>query len=93
MADYDFTLLARRSGFRLYCNYEARLYTYPAEGGDHKIREKKTLRNYFRHLFGIKGGGNLANFAVYTFRNCPTREILPALVTGFVRRLGGFWLK
>ena len=41
MADYDFTQLARKNGFKVYCNYEARLYTYPEEGGDHKIRKKK----------------------------------------------------
>jgi GT2 family glycosyltransferase len=93
MADYDFTLMARRNGFRIYCNYDARLFTYPAEGGDHKIRKRKTLRNYFKHLFDIKGGGNLVNYTVYTFRNCPAQHIPSALVMGFVRRLGGFWLK
>jgi GT2 family glycosyltransferase len=93
MADYDFTLRARRSGFHIYCNYDAKLYTYPEEGGDHKIRKKKSLRNYFRHLFNIKGGGNLINYTIYTLRNCPRKDILPALVTGYVRRLGGYWLK
>jgi GT2 family glycosyltransferase len=41
MADYDFTLLARRNGFKVFCNYNAVLYTYPEEGGDHKLRTKK----------------------------------------------------
>jgi GT2 family glycosyltransferase len=93
MADYDFTLMARRNGFRVYCNYDAVLYTYPAEGGDHKIRKKKTLKNYFDHLFSIKGGGNLKNFTVYALRNCPKREIVPALLSGYARRIGGFWIK
>jgi GT2 family glycosyltransferase len=93
MADYDFTLMAKRHGFRMYCSYDAVLYTYPSEGGDHKIRKRKTLKNYFDHLFSIKGGGNLRNFTVYTLRNCPRRDIFPALLSGFARRLGGFWVK
>jgi GT2 family glycosyltransferase len=93
MADYDFTLMARRHGFRMYCNYDAVLYTYPAEGGDHKIRKRKTVKNYIDHLFSIKGGGNLRNFTVYTLRNCPSRDIFPALLSGYVRRIGGYWIK
>ena len=93
MADYDFTLRARRSGFHIYCNYDAKLYTYPEEGGDHKIRNEKSLRNYFKHLFTIKGGGNLMNYTVYTLRNCPRKDMLQALITGYARRLGGYWLR
>jgi GT2 family glycosyltransferase len=93
MADYDFTLKASRHGFHVYCNFDAKLYTYPEEGGDHKIRRKKSLGNYFSHLFGRKGGGNLLNFTIYTFRNCPPGYILPSLLTGYARRIGGFWLR
>jgi GT2 family glycosyltransferase len=93
LADYDFTQQARKNGFKVYCNYEARLYTYPEEGGDHKIRRRKTLRNYINHLFSIRGGGNLRNFTVYAIRNCPPNDLIMALVTGYFRRLGGFWLK
>lgn len=93
MADYDFTLLARRNGFKIYCNYDAILFTYPDEGGDHKFREKKTLKNYFNHLFNIRGGGSLRNFTVYTFRNCPRKDIFQALLSGYLRRIGGFWVK
>jgi GT2 family glycosyltransferase len=93
MADYDFTLQARKHGFNVYCNYNAKLYTYPQEGGDHKIRQNKTWKNYFEHLFGIKGGGNLKNFTIYTFRNCPWQFLLPSLFMGYMRRLTGFWLR
>lgn len=93
MADYDFTHMAARHGFKIYCNYDARLYTYPEEGGDHKIRKKKSLKNYYEHLFGIRGGGNLRNFTVYTFRNCPKQDIPLSLITGYARRLIGFWIK
>jgi GT2 family glycosyltransferase len=93
MADYDFTLRARRNGHKIYCIYDAVLYTYPDEGGDHKIRTKKTLKNYFNHLFNIRGGGNLRNFTVYTFRNCPAEDTILALLSGYIRRVGGYWVK
>jgi GT2 family glycosyltransferase len=93
MADYDFTLTAARSGHKIYCNFDAVLYTYPEEGGDHKIRKKKTWASYWKHLFNIKGGGNLVNFTRYTMKNCPPGSILAALFTGYTRRLFGFWLR
>jgi GT2 family glycosyltransferase len=93
MADYDFTLTASRCGFKIYCNYDAVLYTYPEEGGDHKIRKAKTWSNYWKHLFNIKGGGNLKNFTRYTIKNCPPKSVVPSLFTGYTRRLFGFWLR
>lgn len=93
MADYDFTQMARRKGFKIYCNYDARLYTYPEEGGDPKLRKRKTLKNYFLHLFSIRGGGNLKNFTIYTFRNCPKKYLVASLFVGYARRIAGYWLK
>ncbi len=93
LADYDFTQLARNNGFRVFCNYDAKLYTYPDEGGDHKIRKSKSLRNYYNHLFSIRGGGNLRNFTVYALRNCPPKDMVSALVAGYFRRMAGFWMK
>jgi GT2 family glycosyltransferase len=93
MADYDFTLQARKKGFKIYCNFDAKIFTYPEEGGDHKIRKNKNLRNYFKHLFNIKGAGNLVNFTIYAFRNCPPRYLFIGLMTGFLRRMVGFWIK
>lgn len=93
MADYDFACLARRSGFELYCNYDAKLFTYSDESGDKKIIRKKSLKNYFNHLFSIKGGGNLKNFTIYTFRNSPKVLIPLHLVKGYSQRILGYLLK
>lgn len=94
MADYDFTHMAIRNGFKVYCNYDARLYTFPEEGGDYKIRKNtKNLRNYYEHLFSIKGGANLRNFTIYTFRNCPWKHIPLSLAFGYLRRIGGYWIR
>jgi GT2 family glycosyltransferase len=93
LADYDFTQLARNKGFKVFCNYDAKIYTHPEEGGDHKIRSKKSLRNYINHLFSIRGGGNLRNFTVYAMRNCPPKDIVLALLSGYARRMAGYWMK
>lgn len=91
IADYDFTHLARRNGFPVYCSYDARLYTYTEESGDKKIIKRKTLKNYYDHLFSIKGGGNLRNYTIYTLRNCPPLLIPVSLLVGYARRFVGFW--
>ena len=54
-ADYDFTHRAFRAGYEIYCNYDARLLIYPSASGDAQYRIKKTFKNYFCHIFGIKG--------------------------------------
>jgi GT2 family glycosyltransferase len=91
IADYDFTHLARRNGFPIYCSYDARLYNYTEESGDRKIIKHKTLKNYYDHLFGIRGGGNLRNYTIYTIRNCPPLLIPVSLFVGYARRFVGYW--
>lgn len=92
-ADYDYTFLAARHGFVTYCNYDARLLTYPYASGDFMNRRRRTLRGYYNHLFGIKGGGNLRNYTRFVLRNCPRRYRARALFLGYVRRVGGYWVR
>lgn len=92
-ADNDFTHMAARNGFELYCNYDASVYTYPEESGDIKNRKKKSLKNFYNHLFDIKGGGNLRDFTRFTLKNCPTPYVPYYLVSGYVRRIFGYILK
>jgi GT2 family glycosyltransferase len=92
-ADYDFSSQARIAGFKVYCNFDARLYTYPEESGDIKNRKRKSVKSYYNHLFGIKGGGNLINFTRFTFRNCPTPYIPYYLANGYVKRIFGYFVK
>lgn len=90
-ADYDFTHQARLAGFEVYMNFDARLGTYPDESGDHLNRKRKSLRNYYNHLFSIRGGANLRDFTRFAQRNCP-RSYLPIfLMNGYVRRILGYW--
>jgi len=92
-ADYDYTHKATRHGFDVYCNHDARLYIYPDASGDRDNRKKKSLKNYFNHIFGRKGGGNIRNFTLYVFRNCPPLFIPSYLIIGLTRRLFGYWIK
>jgi GT2 family glycosyltransferase len=93
VADYDFTHTALRNGFELYCNYDARLFTYPEESGERKNRQNKSFRNFYNHLFDIKGGGNLRDFTRFTLKNCPGPYIPFYLVNGYARRIFGYMLK
>ena len=92
-ADYDFTHRAIKAGFKVYCNYDAKLFIYPDASGDRQNRAKKKLTNYFKHLFGIKGGGNLKIFSFYTLRNAPCYYIPTYLIRGYLQRIFGYWIK
>ena len=94
-ADDDFAHRAKRNGFEIYCNYDAKLFVHSEESGDYQLRHNKSLKNYFQHLFSIKGGGNLKIFTIYAVKNCPKKYLVPFLVIGLARRIFGYlfdWL-
>ena len=93
IADYDYTHTARRAGFELYVNYDAKLLTYPEESGERQIRSEKNFKNYYKHLFDLKGGGNLRDFTRFTLKNCPKPYIPFHLANGYTRRLFGYFLR
>jgi GT2 family glycosyltransferase len=93
MADYDYTMVARRAGFEVLVNYDAPLITYPEASGDRALRAKKTIGNYIKHLTNIRGGGNLINFWRYSFKNCPPLLLPINLVVGTAKRLVSYWVK
>jgi len=90
LADFDFTHKAIRAGYKVFINYDARLYVYPEESASIKIIKNKSLRNYYCHLFGIKGGANLKRFVLYAFKNCPKRYLIFFLTIGLFRRIFGY---
>ncbi len=92
-ADLDFTRTALRHGFPLYLNYEAKLLTYPEASGDRQNKARKSLRNYYNHLFGIKGGGNLRDFTRFARRHCPWPYLPFYVLLGSLRRIGGYFKK
>jgi GT2 family glycosyltransferase len=95
-ADYDFTLRASRAGYKIYCNFDATLYSHVYASSDWEYRLNFSLKNYLRHLMGFKGGGNLKVFIKFTMRHCPPRYRLQQIIKGTITRLGGYpwrWLK
>lgn len=93
VADLDFTHRAVRDGFKIYCNYDARIKIYPDETAMHTIRKNKSLKNYVRHLTSIRGGGNLKFFVTCALKNCPKRHLPLFLAKGVISRLISYWVK
>jgi GT2 family glycosyltransferase len=92
LADFDYTSVARRAGFPVYCNYDAKLSTYPEESGQTLTRKQRSLKGYFQHLFSIRGGGNMVNFTHFALKNCPKPYLPYFLLNGYARRLVGYFL-
>ena len=92
LADFDYTSVARRAGFPVYCNYDAKLSTYPEESGQTLTRKKRSLKGSFQHLFSIRGGGNMVNFTHFALKNCPKPYLPYFLLNGYARRLVGYFL-
>ncbi len=92
VADIDFTARADHAGYKLYCNYDAKIKIYPDESGGVKLRKEKSLKNYYQHLFGMRGAGNLKWFTIFAFKNAPKKYLLQYWVTGVTRRVGGYLL-
>jgi len=96
VADYDFTYRAVNAGYEIFCNYDAKIKIFPDESGDNQLRNNKSLKNYYNHLFSIKGGGNLKYFTKVAMKNCPNKYLPQYLLSGISRRAGGYlrdWFK
>lgn len=96
VADNDFSIRAHNAGYEIYCNYDAVIKIYPEESGGTKLINDKSWKNFYQHLFGMRGGGNLKWFTIFVFKNAPKKYLLPFWLNGVSRRIGGYlirWLK
>ncbi len=91
IADNDFAHRAVNNGFKIYCNYDAKIKMYPEESATVALRKKKSIKNYMDHLFGMKGGGNLKWFITCSLKNCPKKYLLPFITKGVASRITGYW--
>jgi len=87
VADLDFTCRAYNSGFKIYCNYDAKIKIYPDESGGVKLVKNRSLKNYYNHLFGIRGGGNIIWFTKFTLKNAPLLYLPSYLLIGLSKRI------
>ena len=92
-ADLDFTLRAHSAGYEIYCNYDAKIKIYPEESGSIKLNQSRSLKNYYQHLFGMKGGANLKWFTIFTFKKAPKRYVIQYWVNGILRGIFGYLIK
>jgi len=92
IADLDFTARADTVGYEIFCNYDAKIKIYPEESGGVKLRKEKSLKNYYQHLFGMRGAGNLKWFTIFAFKNAPKKYLLQYWIIGVTRRVGGYLL-
>jgi GT2 family glycosyltransferase len=93
MADRDFSIRATESGFKMYCNYDAKILIYPDESATVKIVKNKSWKNYYQHLFGMRGGANIRWFTIFTFKNAPKKHVLQYWVKGMSRRIFGYLIQ
>ena len=93
VADNDFAFRAVNNGFKIYINYDAKIKTFPDESATVSLKKNKSLKNYYNHLFGKKGGGNLKWFIICTIKNCPRKYLPRFLIIGLVKRIFGYFFK
>lgn len=91
VADFDFTIRATKSGFKVIVCHTARINIYPLDSGSVDIIINKSIKNYFLHLFGRKGLGNLKWFIIFSFKNAPKRYLLTFMIFGIIRRLVNYF--
>ena len=93
LADLDFTCRAGNAGYEMYCNYDAVVGIYPEESGGIYLMKKKSFSNYYKHLFDLKGGGNIIRFSIFAIKNVPFYYLPIFLMRGLSARLLSYWLK
>ena len=87
VADFDFTIRATNSGFNVLVCHNAKIKIYPLDSGSVDLIINKSIKNYFLHLFGRKGLGNLKWFIIFSLKNAPRKYLLTFLIFGIIRRL------
>lgn len=88
-ADDDFTFRASYLGYKIFCNYDAKIFVY-------RDKIKYSLKNYLQYLFGKSGKGNVIYFTKYAMRHSPKKYLLWALIKGNGARIFGYpidWIK
>jgi len=91
VADFDFTSRASNAGFKVLVCHSARIKIYPLASGGVDIIINKSIKNYFLHLFGRKGLGNLKSFIIFAVKNAPTRYLFTFIVFGIIRRFVNYF--
>ncbi len=87
VADMDFTTRAYNAGYKIYCNLDAKILIYPDESAGIKLIRDKNIKNFYLHLFSIRGAGNLIWLYKYAFKNIVFYKLPSFLFIGTVSRV------
>jgi len=93
VSDLDYTIRAYNFGYKIYCNYDAKISIFTEESGGITLVKNRNWKNYYQHLFGMRGGGNLKWFTIFTFKNAPKKYLLQYWIDGVLRRVFGYIIK
>jgi GT2 family glycosyltransferase len=93
VADLDFTVRANNAGYEIFCNYDAKIRVYTEESASVKLNQNRSLKNYYKHLFSMKGGANLKWFTIFAFKNAPRRYVFQYWAIGVLKRIFGYPIK
>jgi GT2 family glycosyltransferase len=89
-ADHDFTIHAAKAGFPLFCNCDAKLYSYTKEVTGSEYTKKFSFRNYYKHLTDTKGSANIIVMWRFIMRNCPRRYRFKYVVISLIGAFIGY---
>jgi GT2 family glycosyltransferase len=90
-ADNDFTLRARRLGYRIFINYDSKLYSHISETGSIKYSRHRSFSSVFDYLTNIKSPACLKYRWRFAIKNCP-RLFLPSFIIIDTARVIGSYL-
>lgn len=91
-SDIDFTFRASRAGYRIYCNYDAKLAVRVEESAQWFYDNQFSLRNYWRRLTDRKSAANLRYRMVFGLRNAPRDLRVRYLALTMTRCIFGYWV-
>jgi len=96
LADLDFTLMAHREGFEIYCSTESKVYAHTELHTSKEFFETYSLKNFYKYLTDIKGAGNLKFRWKFGMRNAPhglktyySLLTISRCILGYIRRWTG----
>ncbi len=95
-ADIDFTCRAYARGYEIFCNHDSKIKIYPDESGGVQLLQNRSLKNYYNHLFGMRGSANLKWFIIFSIKNTPKKYLLQYLIMGVMKRIVKYpfeWIK
>lgn len=92
VADNDFAFRAVNNGFKIYINYDAKLKIFSNESAVSRLWKNRSFKNYYYHLFNLRGGGNLKYFTKVALKNCPKRYLVQYLFLGLGKRVFGYFI-